>query len=330
MDVLAGPAGQPARRAAGRCRLAPFPFDKQMAAAIADTAGAFDVAVLCAIRLVQYTAEAAAAGRVVVDYVDDPLLELRRKFWRTVNPLRLARRVRTRIGLPRYERAFLPPVRLCTFVSEQDRDGFLCRHPRQAAAFIPNGVDTDYFARPDDRPDRSAESNTIVFTGRMAHFPNFDAARYLANAVAPRILRDRPDAKIQLVGADPPEALRALASGQVEVTGRVDDLRPYLWDARVVILPMRSGTGIKNKLLEAWAAGAAVVTTPLACQGVPARDGENLLVADGAEVLAAATLRLFADEALRGRLAAEGRRVVRQQFPWPQIAARFRDAVQSA
>jgi len=139
-----------------------------------------------------------------------------------------------------------------------------------------------------------------------------------------------PGAKVVIVGASPPEAIRKFHGGNVEVTGWVDDVRPKLWQATVVVLPMRIGTGLKNKLLEAWAARRAVVATPRACQGVPARDGENLLLGRSPQALADAAVRLLRDAPLRGRLAQAGQKTVVTQFTWSAAADALRRGVGEA
>jgi glycosyltransferase involved in cell wall biosynthesis len=113
----------------------------------------------------------------------------------------------------------------------------------------------------------------------------------------------------------------------VKVTGWVEDIRPLLWASTVVLLPMRTGTGIKNKLLESWAAGIGTVVTPLACQGVPARDGENLLIGQTSEELAEQTLRLLTDSVLRQKLAEEGRATVAKNLTWMIAGSRFKQVV---
>jgi glycosyltransferase involved in cell wall biosynthesis len=142
----------------------------------------------------------------------------------------------------------------------------------------------------------------------MSHLPNEDAAECLVREIGPHLWQECPDARIQLVGADPGDKVRSLASDRVEVTGRVPDIRPYLWDATVVAVPMRIGTGIKNKLLEAWAAGAPVVTTSMACQGVSAKAGENILVGDGAQSFCREVLSVVRQERLEDELRCASRR----------------------
>jgi glycosyltransferase involved in cell wall biosynthesis len=189
-------------------------------------------------------------------------------------------------------------------------------------------VDIDYFAKPDSI-DSSNEviEPTVVFTGYMSNPNNERAAVFLVREVAPLIWRELPKARIQIVGADPSEALCTLSSERVEVTGRVDEIRPFLWNASVVLLSMQSGTGIKNKLLEAWAASAPVVATPLACQGVPAKDGENLLLADSGEALSRATIKLVHDPVRRQRIVEAGRKTVMAELTWTSAAQRMRQAV---
>jgi glycosyltransferase involved in cell wall biosynthesis len=113
----------------------------------------------------------------------------------------------------------------------------------------------------------------------------------------------------------------------VDVTGEVPDIRPALWSSTLALLPMQRGTGIKNKLLEAWAAGVPVVTTPLACQGVPARDGDNLLVGKTPAELADKAVQLIHDLSLQNRLALQGRYTVEKCLTWELATQRLLEIV---
>jgi len=329
VTVVAGPEGRHVGRGPARCLMGPYAFDTKMARAVGEHAGDFDVVALSGSRMLQYSPEASAAGMVLAEFVDDPVLEYRRRQSWTLNPVQLARRLKDRIGRRRYEAEFLAPVAVSTFVSEADCESFSQRHPTRTVGFVPNGVDTEYFAPPEEPRDVGPEP-TVVFTGHMSNPNNQRAATYIVREVAPKIWERVPDAKIQIVGAHPSQAVLDLAGPDVEVTGRVDDMRPYLWSAGVVLLAMRSGTGIKNKLLEAWAARAPVVATPLACQGVPAEDGVNLLLGQTEDELAQRVADVLADDALRDRLAEAGRQTVRAELTWSTVAEQLRDAVLSA
>lgn len=323
--VEEGPSGPAIERGPARRWLGRHPFDAETAGAIARLAAGVDVVVLTGAKMLQYASEAARAKRVVADIVDDPALEAARR--RQVQPSREGwfGRLRSAMILPRHERGFLKKVSVTTFVSDQDCASFRSRHPGARAACVPNGVDVDYFRRPDGKGLEDPAVPRVVFTGSMSFEPNEDAARYLVEEIAPLVWRAVPQAGIVIAGADPSPGVQALAGPKVTVTGRVPDIRPYLWGATVVAVPMRMGTGIKNKLLEAWAAGAAVVATPLACQGVPAHDGENLLLGRTPRELADCIVRLVQDGELRGRVAACGRKTAEAEMTWSAMASRLRD-----
>jgi glycosyltransferase involved in cell wall biosynthesis len=315
-----------AANASGRARewYGPYVFDSALAGRVKIAAGAFDVMVLVGPTGLQYSAEAAGAKRAVCDMVDDPLLEERRKLWREPGLAKFVRRVRFLLQERAYEKRHLPGVSAVFFVSGQDADSFRGHHASARVTVVPNGVDGDYFAIPNGMDRDPKAPPTVVLTGNIGFPPNEDAAMYLAEEVAPLVWRTAPDCRFVIAGDRPSERVKALAGERVQVTGWVDDIRPVLWQATVAILPMRIGTGIKNKLLEAWAAGAAVVATPMACQGVPAVDGQNLLLGGSAEALASGVVRLIQDAGLRGRLGANGRLVVAEQFSWKTVAEMFR------
>lgn len=114
---------------------------------------------------------------------------------------------------------------------------------------------------------------------------------------------------------------------RIEATGFVDDVRPYVSNARAVVIPMVTGTGIKNKLLEAWAARKPVVATPLACQGIPAIDGSNILVGKNADEIASAICRVWEDDNLSEQLANGGNEIVVNEFAWCQMANKLQSQV---
>jgi sugar transferase (PEP-CTERM/EpsH1 system associated) len=188
-----------------------------------------------------------------------------------------------------------------------------------------NGVDAQSFAPTGERrtPD------TIVFVGRMQYHANHAAAHALLTAIMPRVWAARPDARVRIVGADPPRALRTLArkaNGRVDVTGYVDDVRPELARAAVSVNPMRYGVGVQNKVLEAMAMAVPVVATPAACAPFGIVPDVHALIAADADGLAAAILRVLGDPALAERLGAAGRAYVVAHHDW-QVVARELEAV---
>ncbi len=186
--------------------------------------------------------------------------------------------------------------------------------PDLGVSVSPCGVDTSYF-RPSPSP-RPPEVD-LVFLGHFGHPPNGDAVRFLVRAVVPRL--GRP-VRIRIVGRGVTPEITALAGPDVEVTGMVPDVRPHLAAGAVFVAPIRFGTGMRGKVLEALAMGRPVVTTTLGAEGLAATSGRHLLIADGAADFAAAVRRVLEDRGLATRLGAEGRALVEARFDWDVIA----------
>src|SRR6185295_14351393 len=162
----------------------------------------------------------------------------------------------------------------CLFVSDIDAATFKRVCPRTPVSVVNNGVDEATF-RPIGLP---LEPGTVVFEGRMDFGPNVDGAVAFCRNILPRICAAIPDIRVKLVGMSPAPQVRELASATVEVTGFVEDVRPYLERASVFICPLRKGAGIKNKILQAWSMGKAVIATPESVGGLDVREGANILV----------------------------------------------------
>jgi sugar transferase (PEP-CTERM/EpsH1 system associated) len=185
---------------------------------------------------------------------------------------------------------------------------------------LPNGVDLDYFA-PRATPRDPA---TIIFTGKMSYHANTAAALDLTTQVMPHVWQQRPDARLAIVGKDPPAKLLALTGDpRITVTGFVPDLRPYLAQATVAVSPIRYGVGIQNKVLEAMAMATPVVSTPQATTALQVQAGQDLLVADTSQGIAESILALLADEELRRQIGNAGRRYVEAYHNWTTIAEKL-------
>lgn len=197
-----------------------------------------------------------------------------------------------------------------TIISEHDGDA-IPRYRGTEIDIIRNGVDFDYFS-----PMESEKRYDVVFCGNMQYRPNIDASQFLVQEVMPIVWRTHPGARVLLAGATPKITVRQLASSNVTVSGSVDDIRPCYASAKVFVAPMRIGSGLQNKLLEAMSMGIPCVTTPLANASLRAEEGKHLLLGDNANTIAAAIVRLLDDEALRVRLAADASRYVHEHFSW--------------
>lgn len=179
-------------------------------------------------------------------------------------------------------------------VGERDAAALHALDPRVEPHVVPNGVDTSYFTPPSAPRDR----DVVVFHGALSYPPNVDAAIFAARDVLPLVRQRRPKTRLVLVGREPDRRLRELASDHVIVTDEVPDVRPYLQSGSAYLCPMRLGSGIKNKLLEAFACGCPTVATTLATNGMAATNGKELLVGDDAGSLAAA-LEVVLDDPFR-------------------------------
>ena len=214
---------------------------------------------------------------------------------------------------PQYERVVV--------VSEEDAAALNEVSPSLQPVVIPNGVDVEHYST---RVGRDLDGDRILFTGVMSYAPNVAAAELLADEILPRVRQEWSSARVALVGRAPAERVRSLARpGLVEVTGEVEDMRAWLQTSRAYCCPMVSGTGIKNKLLEAMAAGIPVVATPLATQGLSVRHERELLIGETPDELASALVRLGRDEQLREGLAASARDYVEADHSWASVARAY-------
>jgi len=200
------------------------------------------------------------------------------------------------------------------FTSRDDEARARALTPSIRAAVVPNAVDVEHF-RPDGHlppPD----GRTVVFFGTMNYFPNLDAMRWFLADVWPLVARAHQRARLQIIGSHPsPDVLRHQGP-RVEVSGLVDDLRPHLSRAALVIVPLRLGGGTRFKILEAMAMGKAIVSTTLGAEGLGARHERELLLADEPQALAGAIVRLLDDPGLAERLGAAGRTLVEGSYSW--------------
>ena len=211
-----------------------------------------------------------------------------------------------------------------TIISEADRDAIPHRASDQIRV-VPNGVDFDYF-HPLDLP----KNQDVVFCGNMQYKPNVDAATYLVREVMPLVWEKCPGATVTLAGATPTGAVRALASERVAVVGSPEDIRPSYAQSRVFVAPMRMGSGLQNKLLEAMALGVPCVTTPLANQALGATPGQELLLGTDAAQLAGHIVALLGDEAMRNGLSERASRFVRERFSWQSVGNQLNSILHEA
>lgn len=177
---------------------------------------------------------------------------------------------------------------------------------------------TPYFYASDgmapNKSDDLAERQCVMFLGGFAHLPNVDAAVFLATRIMPLVWARVADARLLLVGSEPPAAVSHLAGQRVEVSGYVPDLAPWFARSRMSVSPLRFGSGVKGKIIASLQAGVPVITTTIGNEGIGLKAGEEALIADDEAGLAADIVRLFDDPGLLDTLAAAGRRVIAERF----------------
>jgi len=215
--------------------------------------------------------------------------------------------------LAREERAIAEDFDRVFVVSEVEKGMFRKLNPAKPAEVLTNGVDCEYY-RPREETQKDRD---LVFVGVMNYFPNVDGVLFFMREVLPLIRLRRPHTDFTIVGSSPTRALRKEADRRgVRVTGRVKDVRPYLWRSRVCVVPLRVARGVQNKVLEAMAAGVPVLGTKKALEGIRAEPGRHVSIGESPGELAERALELLEDDARRDRQAASARRMVEQEYDW--------------
>jgi polysaccharide biosynthesis protein PslH len=235
---------------------------------------------------------------------------------------------RTATLLERAEDKLLESSLTHTVASERERKKLLARCPNANIHIIPNGVDANYFSakeirKASRRAGQSDSKPTILFVGLMDFHANIDAVTWFSRNVWPEIARNHPEIQFQIVGRNPAPEVRALASDRIHVTGTVDDVRPYYASAVAAVVPLRSGSGTRLKILEAMAAEVPIVSTRLGAEGIDAEHNVQLLLADSGPEITAAIDRIVSSDETRKRLTAAARELIVARYDWSAIGERL-------
>jgi len=218
-----------------------------------------------------------------------------------------------------YEMRQLPRFDAVIAMSEYDRQVLQRRLPRLFIEVIPNGVDCAHFI---PRPQSTSTEKTLLFVGNFHHPPNVDAVRFLLDQIWPQLMQVYPSLRLIIVGPEPPPEVQAAANARLIVTGRVADVREYYAQADAIVVPLRFGSGTRIKILEAFAAGVPVVSTPLGIEGINAEPEKHFLQAETPQAFVQQIGRLLNTPVLGESLAREARRLVEEQYDWKALARR--------
>jgi len=226
-----------------------------------------------------------------------------------------------------YEKAACLGARKVVAVSETDAETMRRLYGVSNVPAVSTGVDVDFFAPPAERHP----TFDLVFVGSMDWMPNTDGASWFTQEVLPLIRKKQPACSLAIVGRDPSPAVQALAKAdpRITVTGTVPDVRSWMFDSSVAIVPLRIGGGTRLKIYEAMAAGLPVVSTTIGAEGLRVNNGENICIADSSADFAAACLRLLESPDERSRIAGAALHNVRTYCSWEAISRQFEDFLTS-
>ena len=213
--------------------------------------------------------------------------------------------------LRRYEAEVFPLFQHHTIITEVDRDLMPVKE-KDKIRIVGNGVDFEQY-----RYEGQEKNYDLIFAGNMSYAPNVDAAEFIVKQILPRLLPQFPNLRLVLCGTDPAPRVRALQGPHVTVTGWVESIAEYYAQSRIFLAPMRLGTGLQNKLLEAMATQLPCVTSPLA--GKPLKgitDQHDILICDKVEEYVEAITQLLTDNGYYQQISQQGYQYVQQRYSW--------------
>ena len=212
--------------------------------------------------------------------------------------------------LCRYEAAIFDDFDVRTIISEPDRALFP-HEKRDEILIVPNGVDHEKY-----HPMDCEKKYDLVFTGNMSYAPNVNAVEYLADEILPIVWKSRPETTLYIAGATPDPRVKKAASDKIIVSGWLDDIRTAYAESRVFIAPMRIGTGLQNKLLEAMSMRLPAITSPLANASLGAKPNEEILIGSNAQEMAQHILTLLTDTEKAEQIAQAGFDFTNRVYDW--------------
>ena len=260
------------------------------------------------------------AGRVVIDFVDMDSAKFAAYAKATAGPMKLVHAREARL-LGAFERQMARRAQLSLFCSPTEVAEFRLGlgDPQVCVDPVVNGIDTVFYdpVGVGPAPYAGEAGPHLVFTGQMDYAPNVDAVVHFAEAVLPAVQKELPDARFHIVGRNPAPAVRALEGrAGVHVVGAVDDIRPWIGSADMVVAPLRIARGIQNKVLEAMAMARPVIASGAAAEGILAQSGVHFMVARDDAAMADAVCALAADQDRAAAIGAAARAHMLKHYQW--------------
>jgi len=273
------------------------------------------------LHLAQYRKELNGLPSILVNHNVESLRVLR---WSKVerNPLmKTFLRYQYR-KLEKFEKSVCSKFNKCTVVSETDKESLAKLCGGGNFVIIPNGVDIDYF----QMSKANILPNTLVWAGSMSGAYNRDAAIYFLERIWPDIQIAIPEVKVVFIGNSPPKILKKMASenSNVEYTGYVEDVRPYIAKSAIFIAPLRSGSGTKVKVLNAMSQGKLIITTSVGAEGIEAKADEEIIIADDPDKFAEKTVYFLKHLEEAQEIGQRARKVIEEKYDWQVINTTIR------
>ena len=263
----------------------------------------------------------------ILNYVDSRTLLWGREFRQSYTIITKLKSLFSLIKSLFYESFIIQKFQAVVVVSQIDKNSIERRNKKVDVRVIPNGVNTDIF-----RPSEALEEdeNSILFFGSMNYLPNIDAAIFIHSQILPLIVSKVPNIKFFIVGRNPTEDIRKLADEkQTFVTDYIPDIRSAIQKSAVVLIPMRKGAGIKNKLLEAMSMKKAIVTTSTCAESLSNEAKKHLYICDTPEDLARSVISLLKDKNARLRCGEKNRDVVVREYSWIKASEKLQRLMES-
>ncbi len=208
-----------------------------------------------------------------------------------------------------------------TIISEQDKEQ-IWHKGRKEIIVIPNGLDSEYF-----HPKSMAKKYDLLFSGNMSYIPNVDAALFLAKEIFPLVLKELPNCKLMIAGATPLAKIEALRSDHIFVSGWMDDIREAYWGARIFVAPLRLGSGLQNKLLEAMAIKMPSITSKIANTALGAKENDEILISSTAQEFADQIIFILNNKDAAESIAENGFQYVTSNFNWKTSSKKLESVI---
>jgi glycosyltransferase involved in cell wall biosynthesis len=218
--------------------------------------------------------------------------------------------------LYKYESKICEIFDRCIMITKNDEKIMKEINPYVNTSVISAGVDTSYFYPINIRE----EGYSLISVASMDWLPNIEAIEWFCKKILPLIKNEIPRVKLYVVGINPPNAIKKLGGNNVIVTGFVEDVREYIAKCQIFIVPLKTGSGMRIKILNALAMEKAIVSTSIGCEGIEVTNGKNIYIADDKKEFAKKVIFLLNNKNERDRRGKEGLKLVKEKYQWEKIA----------